>query len=304
MKIHKIALIGMGAIGTIYGKHLHEKYGSDFAVIASGSRAAKLKTNGVTLNQNAFYPRVITPQDENEKADLLIVSVKNYHLDSAIEDMRPFVGEGTFILPLLNGITSSDRLSAAFPEAKVFYGLCVSTDAERKTDGVVNTADGLIQFGYRENVTPSPEVTEVQKLLQDAGIVAHVCPDMMRAIWKKWMLNIGINQVSAITHAPYGKITGIESNHILFHEAMMEVVALAKAAQIDLSETDALEYEAMLDSFSPYGKTSMLQDVEAKRKTEVDYFSGTVIKLGNQYHVPTPVNHVFYHVIKSVEQLY
>lgn len=304
MDIKHIALIGMGAVGTVYGKLLYDQYGPDFTVIASGSRAEKLKTNGITLNKQTFFPRVISAQDDHTKADLLIVCVKNYQLDNAIEDMRPFVGDRTVILPLLNGVTSSDRLSAAFPNAKVLYGLCVQIDAVRQPDGVVNTNEGIVQFGYRENTDPAPEVLGTRDILKNAGINAQICPDMMRAIWKKWMLNVGVNQVSAVTRAPYGKIMSLPSNRILFHEAMMEVVALAKAAHIDLTEQDALEFETMLSTFSPYGKTSMLQDVEAKRKTEVDYFSGTVEKLGKKYHVPTPVNHVLFQLIRSIEQSY
>lgn len=303
MAIKTIAVVGMGAIGTVYGKPLYETYGSDFAVIASGNRRERLKAKGITLNGRTFFPRVISARDQGPAVDLLLVCVKNYQLDGAVEDMRPFVGGRTVILPLLNGVTSRERLAAAFPDASVLYGLCVQIDAVRQPDGVANTNDGVIQLGYRENADPAPEVLEARDVLCKAGIDAQIRPDMIRAVWKKWMLNVGINQVSAITRAPYGKIMSVESNRILFHEAMMEVVALAKAARIDLSEQDALEFEASLRTFSPYGKTSMLQDVEAGRKTEVDYFAGTVEELGRKYHVPTPVNHVFFHLIHAIEQV-
>lgn len=118
------------------------------------------------------------------------------------------------------------------------------------------------------------------------------------------MLNIGCNQISAATGAAYGKLTEIETNRILLHEAMMEVVALAEASCINLSEKDALEFEDSMRTFSPLSKTSMLQDVEAKRRTEVDYFAGTVVELGKKLNVPTPVNHVLYCIIKSIEQLF
>lgn len=303
MSNKQIAVIGMGAVGTVYGKRLYDTYGDGFAVIANGKRAEKLKSKGAVLNNQLFFPRILT-KDSSQLMDLLIVGVKNYQLEEAIEDMRPFIGPKTVILPLLNGVTAHDRLAEAFPEASVFYGLCVQIDAERRPDGVVNTNDGLIQMGYAQNVPLCKEVSETWDILKNASIETQVCPDMMRAIWKKWMLNVGVNQVSAVTRAPYGKITNLKSNHILFHEAMMEVVALAKAAHVDLTEQDALDFEAMLNTFSPYGKTSMLQDVEGKRKTEVDYFAGTVIKFGEKYKVPTPVNHVLYYLIQSIEQLY
>jgi 2-dehydropantoate 2-reductase len=304
MEIENAALIGMGAIGTVYGKLLHQKYGSNFAVIADGTRGEKLKTNGVTLNKKPFYPRIISGQEEKFKAGLILACVKNYQLDRAIADIRNCVGEETVILPLLNGITARDRILSAFPNNKVLYGLSIYIDAVRTADGVSNTVNGIIQFGDADNTVLAPEVAAVKDFLSAAGIEAQVCPDMIQTIWRKWMLNIGCNQVSAATGAPYGKLCSVETNRILFHEAMMEVVALAKASRIDLSENDVLQFENMMNTFSPQGKTSMLQDVEAKRRTEVDYFAGTAVELGKKLGIPTPVNHVLYCIIKSREQLY
>jgi len=85
---------------------------------------------------------------------------------------------------------------------------------------------------------------------------------------------------------------------------MNEVLKIAKASQIDLREEDIDDFVTLMNSFSPMGRTSMLQDVEAKRRTEVDYFAGTVIEMGKKLNIPTPVNYVLYNIIKSVEQLY
>ncbi|NLK65564.1 MAG: 2-dehydropantoate 2-reductase, partial [Tissierellia bacterium] len=138
----------------------------------------------------------------------------------------------------------------------------------------------------------------------EAGIQNIIFPDMMRAYWKKFMLNVGFNQVTAVTRAPYGKVTNIETSLTLFKEAMNEVLTIAKAMNIDLREEDIDEFVALMDHFAPNSKTSMLQDVEAKRKTEVDYFGGTVVEFGKKLNIPTPVNHVLYCIIKSIETLY
>jgi len=302
VEIKNAALIGMGAIGTVYGKLLYEKYGPDFAVIAGDARGKRLKSNGIRLNQKTFYPRVVSPEEQNSKVDLVIVCVKNDQLSEALEDLRGFVTDNTVILPLLNGVTVRDRILSVFPDNHVLYGLSIYIDAVRTADGVTNTVDGVIYFGNADNTVPAREVVAVKDFLTAAGIEVSVCPDMIRTVWKKWMLNVGCNQVSAITGAPYGKMTSVKTNGILFHEAMMEVVALAQAAHIDLTEQDALEYENLMSTFSPLGKTSMLQDVEAGRHTEVDHFAGTVVELGKKFHVPTPVNHVLYCIIKSMEE--
>lgn len=303
MEIKNAAVIGLGAIGSVYGNLLHRAYGRNFAAVAGGARADRLRKNGVKVNGMPFFPQVWEPGEEFA-ADLILICVKNYQLDEAIGDIRGFVGPKTVLLPLLNGVTARERLRDAFPENKVFYGLAIYIDAVRTGDGVVHTKDGVIQFGEARNEALTPEVAAVREHLENAGIQTEVCADMVRAVWKKWMLNVGVNQVSAATRSPYGKMTTVPSTLALFHEAMMEVVALAKASHIDLSGKDVLEFEEAMGNFSPNGKTSMLQDVEAGRRTEVDYFAGTAVELGKRLNVPTPVNHVLLLLLRSIQAMY
>lgn len=303
MKIKTVALIGMGAVGTVYGNLLYNNYGSSFAVIADESRKDRLKKNGFTLNGNTFYPN-ISSNNDNYKYDLIIFAVKNYQLEGAIEDIRNFVGENTILITFLNGVTAREKIQEAYPNNKVLYGLSMKIDAIRTDDGVVNTVNGEIHFGEADNTVISEEVQAVIECFNESGIQNKVFSDMIRMVWKKFMLNVGVNQVTAVTRAPYGKVTSIETNLKLFREAMKEVLDIAKASNIDLRDEDVEEFVVLMSNFSPNGKTSMLQDIEAKRKTEVDYFAGTVIETGKKLNIPTPVNNVLYCIIKSMEELY
>lgn len=121
-KMKTAGLIGMGAIGCVYGKFLFDVYGDDFSVIAAGARGEKIKKEGVKVNGHQFFPRVAKAP---ETMDLILLAVKNYQLASAIEDMRPFVGEETILLPLLNGITAVEELEKAFPGHTVLEGLAI-----------------------------------------------------------------------------------------------------------------------------------------------------------------------------------
>lgn len=304
MKIKTVALIGMGAVGTVYGNLLYKRYGSDFTVISDESRKEKLIKNGFTLNCDTFYPNVTSNNNNNIKYDLIIFAVKNYQLEGAIEDVRNFVGKNTILITFLNGVTARTRIHAAYPDNKVLYGLSMKIDAIRTDKGVVNTVNGEIHFGEADNTVISEEVQAVVDCFNESGIQNIVFPDMIRMAWKKFMLNVGVNQVTAVTRAPYGKVTSIETNLSLFREAMKEVLIIAKATNIDLREEDVEEFVTLMSHFSPNSKTSMLQDVEAKRKTEVDYFAGTVIEMGKKLSIPTPVNNVLYCIIKSIEELY
>lgn len=304
MNIKNVALIGMGAIGTVYGRLLYNCFGDDFKVIADSSRKEKLQKSGFTLNNETFYPKVISEGESEEHFDLIIFCVKNYQLEDAVEDVKSFVSENTILITFLNGVTARDRIHKAFPNNKTLYGLAMRIDAERVNNGFINTENGEIHFGEADNTIISDEVKAVQECFNRAGIKNIVFPDMIRMIWRKFMLNVGVNQVTAVTKSPYGKVTHLETNLVLFKEAMNEVLEIAKASQIDLREDDINDFVVLMNSFSPVGRTSMLQDVEAKRKTEVDYFAGTVIEMGKNLNIPTPVNFVLYNIIKSIEQLY
>ena len=108
MKIKNIGLIGMGAVGAVYGRLLYDRFGDGFKVIADSSRKEKLQKLGITLNNKTFYPKVISEGELKEKLDLVIFCVKNYQLDQAIEDVKSYVGENTVLITFLNGVTARD----------------------------------------------------------------------------------------------------------------------------------------------------------------------------------------------------
>ena len=150
----------------------------------------------------------------------------------------------------------------------------------------------------------SEEVSAVKSLFDEAEIDSLVCEDMLRAVWVKFMINVSVNQLSAVTHAGYGAFLNIPYLNKAMHEVMTEVITLANAIGINIAETYAEANEKTMDKSDPDGQTSMLQDIEAKRKTEVEYFSGTVIRLGKRYNVSTTWNDRLYMLIKTMENLY
>lgn len=301
--IQTAAMIGMGAIGTVYGHLLFQQYGDQFRIAADGEREIRLRQNGLCLNEQSFYPAVIHNASMEFTPDLLIICVKNYQLTQALPLIQACLAPHTILLPLLNGVTAGDLLKKEFPQHTVFYGLSVGIDAVRSAEGVTNRTNGTIQFGYSDNTIPAPEVTEVYEYLHAAGIDAQIMPDMLHATWKKWMLNVGLNQVSALTGAQYGHICAIPEIHTLFLSAMEEALAVAQANGIPLTHQDLEELDHMMENFPKIGKTSLLQDVEAGRDTEIDCFAGTVIALGKKYAIPTPVNQVFFRLIKAREKI-
>ena len=299
---HRIFIVGAGAMGAAYGSMFHDMDPGCVSFVARDERAKRLKEKGLVVNGRHYALPVVTPEQSVPPADLIMVAVKNHHLPQAIEDMRDLVGKRSVILSVMNGIESEEQLGAALGMEKVLYAVAVGIDAVREGHVVTYSKRGKLYFGEARNSAHTERVKALQALFTGAGIVSEIPEDMIRTLWWKFMINVGINQASAVLRAPYGVFQTLPEAGNLMESAMQEVILLAEAQNIDLSEKDIKEWLAFLASLAPTGKTSMLQDVEAGRKTEVEIFSGKVVSLGKACGVPTPVNEALYRILKVMEQ--
>ena len=300
--LNSVSVIGAGAMGAIYVSILSDMSASSVSIIARGKRYDRLKEEGFVVNGKHYDVPVVRPEDTASPADLIIVAVKNHHLREAIRDMAPRVGDSTIIISVMNGIDSEEQIGAAFGMDKLLYAVAVGIDALRDSTSVIYTTQGKLFFGEADNRILTDRVKRVQELFDRAGIVYETPEDMIRILWWKFMINVGINQTSAILRAPYGIFQTLREARELMDSAMREVTAVATAAQIDITDEDIKIWYGFLSQLSPEGKTSMLQDVEAKRKTEVEMFAGKMMELGNRYGISTPVNETLYRIIKVIEQ--
>jgi 2-dehydropantoate 2-reductase len=299
--IETISIIGAGALGSVYAALLYDMDPRSVAFVAGGERAARLRREGVAVNGKSYHIPVLTPDDLSAPSDLVIVAVKDQHLDQAIANMKNRVGDQTLILSVMNGIDSEERLGAAYGMQKVLYCVALGIDALREENRVTYTTQGKLFIGEADNAALTERLRRVQALFEKTGIVYETPPDMLRILWWKFMINVGINQTSAVLRAPYGRFQTEREPRDLMHAAMREVVALAAKAGVDLAEVDIDAFDPFLMRLNPQGKTSMLQDVEAGRKTEVEMFAGRVIELGRRYEVPTPVNQNLFYQIRKIE---
>jgi 2-dehydropantoate 2-reductase len=304
--IQKVFISGLGAIGSAYAAMFYEMEPSSVTVIAGQERIQRYRKHGVTLNGKLYPFNFVDPAavQNPEPAGLILIAVKQHHLLQSIEDICEFVGPETIILSLLNGITSEEIIGRKYGMDKLLYSFVVGTDAVREGTVTQYSKIGKIVFGERMNTTHTPKVTTVRELFDRAQIPYQIPENMLRELWWKFMMNVGINQVSAILKAPYGVFQNIGEARELMVMASREVLELSQRIGINLGETDIQKYLQVADTLSPEGKTSMLQDVEAGRKTEVELFAGTVIELGQKYGIATPVNQVLLRMIRTIELTY
>lgn len=299
-EIKTIHLIGLGAVGATYASILHKFDKNRIRIIIDNERIERYK-NGTVINGKRYFFNLTVPKVGDSPAELILIAVKGHNLDESIKTISPLVGQDTIILSLLNGITSEDDLSRAFGADKVLHGFCVGTDAGREGNEVRFKNAGKIVLGeYFPEAKGKAEL--VSEIFMKAEIPFSIPDDIRKEMWWKFMMNVGVNQTSAILRAPYGIYQTIQEAQELMASACREVIPLAEKEGIILSESDIDEYIRIFKKLSPSGKTSMLQDVEAARKTEVESFSLAVINLGKKHGIPTPVNEMLYRMIRVLEQ--
>jgi len=299
--IQRVAVLGAGAMGAYFLAQFLEVGEITTTVVARGERSDRLIKYGLVVNGKTYTTPVMEPDQVDAPVDLIIVALKNYHLQEAGKDLDNLVGEHTIILSVMNGLDSEEYLGSIYGMDKLLYAVSVAVDAVREGNQVTYSNPGKHYFGEADNTTISPRVQRVQAAFERAGIAYETPVDMMRMLWWKFMVNVGMNQASAVMRAPYGVFQTAQDAQALMEALMREVVRVAEPAGVDLRESDIQDWYTALNTVAPGGKTSMLQDIEAGRKTEVDSFSGKVVALGKKYGIPTPANETLLWIIRILE---
>jgi 2-dehydropantoate 2-reductase len=302
-QIRRVAILGAGAMGASYASMFFDAADFSTVLIARGDRHERLRREGLVVNGKPYALPVVHPDEATTPADLIIVALKHHHLPDAVPDLRNLVGDQTTIISVMNGLDSEETIGSVYGMDKVLYAIAVGIDALRQENRITYSKSGKLFFGEATNARISQRVRRVQDALDRAGILAETPPDMIRMLWWKFMINVGANQASAVMRAPYGILRSSPEARAVMEALMREVVALAEAAGVDLGSQDIDNWYTFLNTLSPQGKTSMLQDIEAGRKTEVELFGGKVVELGSSYAVPTPVNETVLRIIQVLEQV-
>lgn len=303
--ITDVALIGLGAVGAAYLTSVADNFPEcRIRVIAAGERAARLRAGGIIYNGRRYMFDVAEPQD-GTPAGLLFVSVKNGQLSEAVGQAAAFVGPDTVIISPLNGVTSERKLAERFGAENVVYSYAIKLDATRRGAETVCGNEGWIVFGDERNEPGrlSENVLAVEEFFKRSHIEYEIPEDMIKSLWKKFMMNCGLNQTSSVLGFSYGLMQRSKEARSLMRSAMEEAAAAARAAAgVELGEAEIDEIFRTMDMLSPDGKTSMLQDVDARRVTEVDAFAETVAAIAREHGFAAPVNELYLRLIRAREE--
>lgn len=301
MEIKTVAIIGAGALGVMYGQHLRTRIGKEnVRILADQDRKQRYQEQGIFCNGERCDFLYMDVKEQPEPVDLLIVAVKMNQLEQAIQDAANQVGKDTIIISVLNGIISEDYLIQAFGREKVLYCVVQGMDALKNGNQVSFKKMGFLRFGEKHG-SMSEKVKALAAFFDQTQMAYEVPDNIMEKLWSKLMLNTGVNQTAVVYDVPYGGLQCAGEPREKMIAAMEEAAVLAAAEGVVLPAGEITQWLGILDSLNPEGMPSMRQDILAQRKTEVELFAGTMIRLGKKHGIETPVNDYFYEVIKGLE---
>jgi 2-dehydropantoate 2-reductase len=302
MKINTVMLAGAGAVGLPIAEVIY-KYDADcISILAKGERLERYRRNGLKVNGEKLNFKF----NNGEIVDLIIVACKYHHLDQIIEDITPSVGKDTIILSLLNGISSEEIIGCKLGRERLPLAMIRGTDAFHQGEETTYKNRGVVHFGS-EGINGQREQS-IAEFFTRTGVTFKLEENMRRALWSKYLFNVGLNQVTGILRLPYKALHKMGGNDeipeacSLMEKAMREVISIANAEGIDLNEGDIENCYKTLSVLDPQGYSSMCQDILAGRKTEVEMFSLAVMELGKKHNIPVPVNEILFLLLRSIEK--
>ncbi len=298
----RIAILGAGGIGGYYGALLAHS-GQDVTFIARGAHLAAIQARGLRVESVHGDLEVQPAQATDDPADvgpvdLVLVTVKSYDLESAAESGRPLIGPRTMALPLLNGLDAAERLAAIWGEEHILAGL-THVSSSIAAPGLVRQVSPVrrITFGERDGGL-SPRAQKVRDVLLAAGIEVVLTQAVDVALWDKFLFIASISGVCCIARQPIGPVLHTPETRQLYVRALQEAEAVARARDVALPTDIVAKTMELTEKFAPTTRPSLLVDLEAGHRLELEAMNGTVVRYGRRAGVATPVHEVIYAALK------
>lgn len=300
MKYQSVAILGAGAVGSYVMWGLAKKKEIDLCVVASGARKVRYERDGFVINGQAYHPAVRTPE-EAAGVDLLIVATKYQALRPALGDIRTVVDGHTTVMSLMNGVDSEEIIAAGVGADHLLYSL-IKVVSHKEADGFRFDPDTTLGIIYGELAAPfeSERVQAVAALFEGTGVHFRATEHIREEMWSKFRLNVCNNLPQAILGAGVGCYRDSVHMKAISDGLRKELMAIAAAKGIDLSIVD--KNSGRGSAVPPDARYSTLQDIDAGRHTEIDMFSGALMRMGKELGIPTPYNEYTYHMIKALEE--
>ena len=292
-----VALIGAGAVGAYFIYGFTKLQNINFCVVAEGERLNRLKSDGIIINDEVYHPDIKTPK-EAHGTNLLLVCTKYQGLESSLSMIEEIVDEHTVVMSLLNGIDSEEIIAKRIGGSHLLYSV-MRISSERRNGKIYFVPETTIGVTVGEKTKPgiTDRVNAFVELMTKANLKAFPCEDILLDQWSKYSMNIIYNLPQAVLGVGFGAYYNSEYIATIRDRMFEEVCTVANAEGIPL-KTQGDWRKACVQT----ARFSTLQDLDAKRHTEVDMFVGALIKLADKHNIKVPFCEYTYLAIKALEE--
>jgi len=302
----RIAIIGPGAMGCLFAYFLKPVFEELVLIDYLPERAELLNQKGIQIETSQGIKKAqikATAQPEEIGiVDLVLVCVKAYSTRTALERAQKIAGEDTLVLSLQNGLGNLEAISAIVDKKQILGGT-TAMGANLVESGFIRFAgEGETVIGELEGKGERAE--KVAELFRTAGLEVKTTANLQGTIWSKVLINVGINALTALLRVRNGRLLYFSESKSLLHQAVKEAEQVAKAKGIELLYPDAIAKVEEVARRTGENISSMLQDVRAKRKTEIDAINGAIVREGEKLGISCPVNQVLTLLVKALEASY
>ncbi len=301
----RIAVIGAGAMGSVFGGLLAEGGHEVWLVDVWAEHVRAIEERGLSIEgegrTRTVRVRATTSARDVGTADLMLVFVKSYHTRAAVKSTLPIVGEDTLVLTLQNGLGNAETIAELVGPERVVAGVTAHGATMLGPGRVRHAGVGDTHVGELSGEI-TPGLRELALTLSAAGIATEASADVLSLLWSKIIINVGINPLTAITGLRNGQLLDYPATEELMELAVQEAVAVAAAKGIRLMYDDPVKRVKEVARATGQNRSSMLQDLERGRPTEIDAINGAVVRAGEELGVSVPTNRVLTLLVKALEQ--
>jgi 2-dehydropantoate 2-reductase len=300
----KIIVIGTGGVGGYFGGRL-ALAGNEVTFIARGNHLDAIRKDGLivksTMGDFIIKPAIVTEKIQSAlDTNLVLICTKAWQVKEVAQTIAPLLGKETIVMPLQNGVLAAEELAEYIPARNIVGGLC-RIFSKIESQGVIHHLgiDPTIVFGELNN-EQSERTASLKDTFTNAGITNICSVDIQAELWKK-LLMISSGALLAVTHTNYGELRSLPQTRAMLHELCTEIYHVAIAAGVKLPGNIVEKTMKAVDTFPPESTCSLTRDVWNGKPSEIEYQNGTIVRLGEKYGIPTPINRFVYFSILPMD---
>ena len=288
----RILVVGAGAVGGYFGGRLQEA-GRDVSFLVHSQQAEKLRAHGLRIlspfGDATVRPRLVLAHEISGEYDLILLCVKAYSLDAAMNDFARAVGTSTMILPLLNGMRHIDLLANRFGDSNVIGGVCFVVAEMDKDNRILQlTKIQELVYGERGGNT-SARMETLNQTMQGAKFEAKISQNIEQEMWEKWVMLSSLGAATCLLRGNIGEIAAVTGGAGVARGILDECSAIAAACGHAPSDAFLTRAEKTMTAPGSTLTSSMYRDLMKKGRVEVDQILGDLLNRGRKLGLATPL---------------